>query len=338
MAKQYTCKVWLAGLLLLIFVVSTVSPQIASAATTTAYTPQTQQEMIAYLMGVLAQLQAQLKVKEQQNDTSDTKVSSTSSRNQPNPYYVSLVAVTPERITREQAVLRGVVDGGGAKIIDAWFEYGTGSDLKMRSKVYSSNDDLSSGRRNDVDAGKLTMIWVDNIEDDVSFDLAMRITDLNPGTKYSYRLVVEDDKGYRHHSQILSFTTISKASNQVDESIPSVDTEYVKNIESRSAEIGGFIDMNEAGIGKAILIYGSNRALVRDVVDYDEYVDVPLAVNGFRNKLIVNNFTARNTIWYRIDDIKTAVTYYFRACVEYDDKDKGNTIRCGKVESFTTPT
>ena len=320
----------------MIFVGSTLSFQTASAATTSAYTPQTQQEMIAYLMGVLAQLQAQLK--EQQNGSTDTKASTASSRNQPNPYYVSLVARTPERITREQAILRGVVDGGGAKIIDAWFEYGTGSNLKMRSKVYASNIGLPSNRSDDTNEDKQTMVWVSNVEDKVSFNLAARIIDLKPGTKYSYRFVVEDDKGYRHHSQILSFTTISEASDQTDDSIPTVDTEYVKKIDSNSAEIGGFIDMNEAGTGKAIIIYGSNRTLVRDVVDYDEYSDVPLSVNGFRNKLIVNNFTGRNTIRYQTADMRTAITYYFRASVEYDDEDKGNTLRCGEVESFTTPT
>lgn len=342
------------------------------AATTTDFKPQTQQEMIAYLQGVLAQLQAQVSAR--QNGTVVDTPSRNSTTVRPNPYFVSVRAEAPGQILRDQAILQGVVYTGSAKTIEAWFEYGVGSDLKSRSELFStgnteSSSNRSSGTRTRDNAtvnrtrgtsssvGEVAPVTTTSSSRDTStsartrpaaanrgrsgstsreLEVALPIDTLKSNTKYTYRLVAEDDKGYRHYSQTRTFTTIAPARTESFSGVPGVDTEGVTEISSNGATIEGFVTLNDYNEGQVFFMYGTDRTRVNDIEDYETYDDVSVSSDSLVKIMTEADFYGRDTVTQKISSLKAASTYYYRVCLAYDDKKKGDILSCGDVESFST--
>jgi hypothetical protein len=355
-------KKLLSGLILATFLLVPSTKPLAAA--TTEFKPQTQQEMIAYLMGVVAQLQAQL---EQQKGTpvSSGKTVTT----QPNPYFVNLLIQAPSFIARDQATLRGLVYPGSSETIEAWFEYGVGTNLKYRSKVYSSLKS-TSGRSSTRSSGSTSRPAsssgttaesstrssgsVSTSRSTVStsrapsssgsrgsssggeISFSALIEDLEPDTKYTYRLVAEDEKGYRHYSQTRTFTTVAEAQEQSFSGTPAVDTESVEKIDRSSATISGFVTLNDYDEGKVFFMYGTDRKRVDEIEDFDTYAEVSVLGSSLNKVLIKEEFIGRDTVYYNLSGLKVATQYFYRACLEYDDERKGDSLICGEVESFVT--
>ncbi len=283
------------------------SPLTMYAATT--YTPRTQIEMIAYLQGVLAQLQAQLAAQK----AADSGTTKYSTRSTPNPFFVNVVSLPPTSVSRTRATLKGEVDKGGSAYLDVWFQYGEGSSLSRTEDVPQI---IKGGRQ----------------------AIVLELDDLDEDTTYSYRIVAEDERGYRQYGQTRTFTTIASASTQSFNGRPAAETEDVMNIRASSADVQGFVSMNDYLQGIAFFVYGSDRGDVEEAEDYDSFKDIPISAAIVNKKSVNNKFTGRNTVKTGIGGLSPATRYYYRACVEYyfDDELDNPRLQCGAVESFTT--
>ena len=321
-------KAAITGALLAAIFFSVVPANPVLAANTTTFTPQTQQEMIAYLMGVLAQLQAQVAEQEAGSTVSGK------TRVQPNPYLVSALIQVPEKISRDQAILRGTAYPGSAISYDAWFEYGVGTNLKSKSELYSKREKTSTRSRSSGSRASTATRTTRGSTGGVA--IALIADELKPNTKYSYRLVVEDDKGYRQYSSIRSFTTVGKASDEEFTGAPGLDTEGVELVTTNSGTISGFVTMNDNEVGKVFVMYGTSRSKVNDIEDYETYEDVPILDTSIKKAIVEEEFTGRDTLTYSLKSLKSATPVYYRFCVAYDDDTAGDSLMCGETESFTT--
>lgn len=297
-------KVMAALMLGLIFV-----PYHSYAATT--WQPRTNAELIAYLYGIVVQLQAQLEaLKEAERDGSSTHYTVNRGRN---PYFVNVTTLAPTSISRNSATLKAEVDKGGSEFIDVWFEYGEDVDderSKTQTITYSQRQAVS--------------LLVDDLDDD---------------TDYEFRIVAEDVDGNRRYGETRTFSTVSRAKTQSFSGRPTAETEGAKNISAYGAEVEGFISMNDYREGIAFMVYGSSRTDVENADEYLTYNDIPVS-GVIVNKTMVNSqFTGRNTIRTSAYSLKAATKYYYRVCVQYfeDEDDKTDPeLSCGQVASLTT--
>jgi hypothetical protein len=281
------------------------------AQTSSTYQPRTQLELIAYLYGVLTQLQAQLAA-QQSGETPRTSTSYTT-RNSPNPFYVNVISLAPTTVGRTVATLKAEVDKGGSEYLDVWFEYGEGSRLNQKESVAQVKN---TGRQS----------------------VSVKLDDLDSDTTYSFRIVVEDEDGHRQYGQTRTFTTIADALTQSFSGRPTAETEGATDIRSTGADIQGFISMNDYETGMAFFVYGANRSNVIAADEYDSYQDIPVSETMITKQSVNSSFTGRNTVKSGTYNLKPATRYYYRACVEYYEEDDKTdpAIRCGEAESFTT--
>jgi len=283
-----------------------------SYAQTTTWQPRTNAELIAYLYGIVVQLQAQLEALEEAEDDDSQSRSSTVSRGR-NPYFVNVITLAPTAISRNAATLKAEVDKGGSDYLDVWFEYGEDVD-DDRSKSQT----VTQPQRQSITA------VIDDLDDD---------------TDYEFRIVAEDEDGNRRYGETRTFTTISRANTQSFSGRPVAETEGAKNISAYGAEIEGFISMNDYKEGYAFMVFGSSRSDVENAEDYASYNDIPIS-GVIVNKVSVNSqFTGRNTIRTSAYGLRAATKYYYRVCVQYyeDEDDKTDPeLHCGEVASFTT--
>jgi len=156
---------------LIVAVVLVSAPLTASAQTN--FQPQTLQEMIAYLQGIIATLEAQLRA--QQGGATVGGGGSTIGRS---------VAETlaPQSIVRDGAYLRGQVNLTNSDSVTLWFEYG-------RSIV---NENETPRQR------------LNNVR---QYNYNYSLFGLRTNTTYRYRMVVETANGQRYYGSVREFTT-----------------------------------------------------------------------------------------------------------------------------------
>jgi hypothetical protein len=301
-------KKLVVGTLLALMVLMPVPAKVEAATVTPE--KQSQLELIAYLTGVLIQLQAQLAM--QQSDVASVSPSAnrnTTSFTQRNPYKVLVLSLNPISVGRGEATLRGELDKGSSEYVDAWFEYGAGSSLNRRSDVTTIN---KKGR-------KTIDILVDS---------------LSPNTKYSYRLVVEDADGYRQYAPVNSFVTVEQAKSQNFTGLPDVEADGVSNIKSSGARLHAFVTMNDYSEGQVFFVYGTDRTLISEIDDYDKYEEIPVPKTGFKKKIAVKIFSGRDNVYTDVGSLARATKYYYRACAAVPEEFDG--FRCSDTSSFTT--
>ena len=237
--------------------------------------------------------------------------SSRTTRQDPNPYFVVVNSAAPTSISRTEATLKATADKGGSTVLEVWFEYGVGTSLNKK-----------------VTLPNITKAKVQN--------LSTILTDLKSDTKYSFRIVTEDDDGNRQYGQTRTFTTISSANTQSFNGEPSAETEGSKSISSNSATIQGFVSMNDYSLGNVFFVYGTSRSLVSDAEDYNTYAAIPVSKGLLSKKSVNAKFTGRNTVTTSASSLVNATTHYYRVCVEYADTGESPELECGQIESFTT--
>ncbi len=302
--KLFSIKL-IAGTMLVVMLFSSTAT--VSYAATSQYQPRTNAEMLAYLYGVLAQLQAQLAAMKADGSSG----SSRTTRQDPNPYFISAITIAPTKISRSEVTLWGTADKGSSETLDAWFEYGVGS--KLTKVKYLPTITRSS-------AGS------------VSVDLS----DLLSGTTYSYRLVVEDEDGNMQYGQTRTFKTVSTANSQSFSGRPTAETEGSSNLSSYGGYIYGFVSMNDYSEGNVFFVYGTDRSLVRSADEYNSYAEIPVLSGAVTKNSVDANFTGRNTAYTYMYGLSNARTYYYRVCVEYADSGDSPELECGQIETFTT--
>ena len=267
-----------------------------------------------YLFSRLAELQAQLVVLLKLKSKIDegyqlVSSSKTDTRVQPNPHFMQVSTMSPLSVGRSTAKLFAEVDKGSAEKAEVWFQYGTGESLNKNTK----STRVISTRK-------------------VSYKEEAQ--NLKSDTKYSYRVVIEDEDGYRQYGQVRTFTTPSSATVVSFSGSPLVETNGVVNITSYSAELSGFVSMNDFDEGILFFTYGSDIGDINDVEDYDTFEEIPTKRGVTGKQITDKEFTGRDIVKQRVSGFKRATKYYYNVCVEY--RDGRSKIRCSETESFVT--
>lgn len=167
--KQY----YLFGILLglgLCSVIVLVTPSAAAQVAVRNYQPQTIEEMIAYLYGVISQLETQI-------NSNDRTSQNTHGRTLTTVTTLSVVAVD-----QDEATLRGSLRFQSSGYVYVWFEYGKDTRLREftpRTRVTQSNSSTRTFERT--------------------------INDLDVDAQYYYRAVAENVRGERSYGTIRSF-------------------------------------------------------------------------------------------------------------------------------------
>ena len=157
------------ALVLSLALFATSWPQYSHAQSTYQYQPRTLQEMIAYLQGIIATLEAQLRARQGVGADSPTLGQS-----------VSTLSV--QSLSRNSARLRGQIQNLNSTNVVVWFEYGRSGNLDYKTP---------SQRLNNIN----------------NYTYSYTLDDLRTDTRYSYRFVVELAGGLRYYGDIRTFTT-----------------------------------------------------------------------------------------------------------------------------------
>ena len=146
------------------------------------YASMTTEEKVAYLYGMIAQLQILLELMLEAEDDDDSNIGIVRSSRGAD---VSVTTLSARDIKEDEAELRGEIDFEGEDEALVWFEYGEDDD---------DLDERTSKRR-----------VTDSRGDELSFDET--IDDLDEDERYYFRAVAEDENGDRDYGSIRSFTT-----------------------------------------------------------------------------------------------------------------------------------
>ncbi|MCA9355710.1 hypothetical protein KC865_04190 [Candidatus Kaiserbacteria bacterium] len=146
----------------------------------TEYRPQTVEEMIVYLYGMIAQLQAIIDSRSSGDSYEEIGVvRKSSSKN------IDVDTLNPKNVRDDEADLRGRVDLEDERYANVWFEYG--------DNKYDLEESTSKRKLYDRDGEVRTF--------------AVNIDDLEEGEKYYYQAVGSDTDGKKSYGSIVSFTT-----------------------------------------------------------------------------------------------------------------------------------
>ncbi|MEM9336817.1 MAG: hypothetical protein AAGA35_03110 [Patescibacteria group bacterium] len=310
----FTNKTKLFGGLLIVLMVATSVPQVAVAQT---FQPRTNQELIAYLYGIIAQLQAQ---QGQFSGGQVLGVSSsgntsfvTSSFNSFGNYDIDVDTLSARDIDEEEAELRANIDLDGAAFADGWFEYGEDGDLDeetSRVRITNRGDNTRSFTR--------------------------EIDDLDEDELYFFRAVAEGPDGRREYGEVRSFRTDDDrgSSNRRVDDEPEVETGRARDIDENSASLEAEVELNDASSGRLFVVYGSDEDEVEDALREDEISDID------RDGDEINRSGSFNTSRdldreFDIFGLDEDTRYYYAACVEYRD-DGDEELECGDIEDFRT--
>ncbi len=179
-----------------VFVVSSAfNPQIASAQTTVSqYKPVSVNELIAYLYGIIASLEAQ----------KTTRIINSYSSLNTDVNGADVETLSAISIKRNSATVRSNIDFGSASYAYAYFEYGT------RNSVDETTDEEKVNK--------------------TSRDTYSELLDgLRTNTTYYYRAVIELPSGVKIYGSLRNFTTgrtTSSSNNYGDADISTDDSEY----------------------------------------------------------------------------------------------------------------
>lgn len=197
------------------------TPVFTQAATVNSeYKPQSLQEMIAYLYGIIAQLQAQL---DAQNGVSKSSVNSSDvGVAKPGSVFSSDIEVetlSATNIEKYDADLRGRIDLNNRSYAYVWFEYGDDKDM----------DDITTKQKiTDSRSG-----WQ---------SFSSNLDDLQDDQKYYFRVVGEDSRGVRDYGTIRSFTTDDRYGNSSNNSNNSSGN-YDLSVSDTSVDVGDSVEV-----------------------------------------------------------------------------------------------
>ncbi len=285
---------WVVVPVLLFVMVAPQGVQASTYVTSTA-----NQQQIAYLYSIVAQLQAQL------NALLAAGV------------VTSYVGVQTDGVDSndDSVELSGRVTfkrDGDARV---WFEYGLTNTLSYSTQ----SADIDNGDQNET----------------TSF--SMIVPDLDTNRSYYYRAVAEGEDGRYAEGSIRSFTyTGNSSSNSSNDDVPQVNVDSADNVDENSAELSGAVDMNDYENGLAFMVYGEDESSIDDVEDDNQYSDVDENGDDLQKVLLSSSLDDDRDFTVDVSSLNDNTEYFFRMCVEYDDEDNDETLVCSSVKSFET--
>jgi hypothetical protein len=315
-------KTALLALVMLVLVMPVASAQ--AQVSYTNYSPTSQAEIIAYLQGIIAQLQAELAAR-QGNQVYSHNQYQYQYQYQPQPvgqvYGVTYPNTTYQveagtgfvSADRGEYTLFGTVDLNGAGYAYAWFEYG-----------------------DDDDFGRTTSRK--HITQDVRFSATVYPS---RGDDYLYyRAVTESPNGHRDYGSTRA--VFVRGNNNYNDNgnyngnLPDVETDRADDIDDHSAELNGSVDMNDFRNGLVFFVYGEDENDVEDVDREDSYRDIDERGDDLQKFTVDSDLDGDDDYSRRITGLDDDTEYFFRICVEFEDDDDDERLVCGEVEDFET--
>lgn len=281
-----------------------------------SYTPGTQEEQIAYLQGVIAQLITLLNARGNTSYQYNTGFNGNVRGAQSNRDGRADVNVGTSFLRRDSddIYFNGRIDLEREDYAYVWFEYDDNDD---------DFDEATSRKR---------------ITRDGSFSAHIDADDLRSGRWYYYRAAAEDPDGDRDYGVVRALYVGSSgggSSNNDDE--PTVTTENADEVDENSAELNGRVDMNDFRNGVVFFVYGEDESQIEDVDrDYDSYSDVDEDGDDLQKIRVDTDLDGDERYSEDIGGLDRDTWYYYQICVEYEDEDDDETLECGGVEDFET--
>jgi len=226
---------------------------------------------------------------------------------------IKVLTRSATNIERDEATLRGrVTDFDRSDYVDAWFQYGDDQrDLDRRTpyrRLYEDSDSYFS----------------------------YTITNLLHDTNYYFRTVGRDEDLDLAYGSIYQFRT-DDTNLSSNEDHPDVTTQSATNISDERADLRGYVDMNDFRNGKVFFVYGEDENQIEDVEDeYDTYRQIDEDGDGLQKVLIDSDLDGRDSYIERVFSLDDDTDHYFTICVEYEDEDNDEVLKCGTVREFTT--
>lgn len=284
--------------LLLVF----MAPAGAQAYTTTYQTP-AQQQQIAYLYALVAQLQAQL------NAILASQVGVQSN-------YVAITSEDVADASNNSVQMSGTASLKQSGTARFWFEYGLTKDVSYSTESRS----VTNGR-----AGS-------------SVSFTFTAPDIDSSKTYYYRAVAEGADGRYAEGTLKSFTYsgVSHTSSNSNSDIPQVTAENATSIDTDSAKLAGRVDMNDYENGIAFLVYGESETRLDNVSDEDRYDAVSTYNYDLRKVLLSSNLDYDQSFTTSISGLHDDTKYFYRFCVQYSDSRDNDRLVCSDVENFYT--
>lgn len=294
---------WLVGIFAGLLLVATPA-KVDAQVFVQNFSPQTQQELVAYIYGLIAQQQGLGFTP----SGSVLGVSASSVGLSP----VEVTTFEASNVSEDEAWVWGEIDLNGAAFATVWFEYGESRSLGDVSRSGRIDNRTSDTFRGDLD-------------------------DLDRDEEYFYRAVAEDPFGQRAFGTIKSFETTgrSRSSNNNDDE-PEATIRSATDIRSTSAELRGEVDMNDFNNGLVFFAYGEDEDDVEDVSDEDEFRDIDEQSDDLQLIIVDRDLDSDDTFERRISGLDRNTDIYFRICVEYEDEDDDETLECSQVREFET--
>lgn len=235
------------------------APSSAAAATyyqSAAYYNMSDTEKLAFLYGMIAQLQALLELTERYENGGGTVVGEPRPGN--NRADIEVTTLSAIDVEDNEATLRARIDLDGEDEAEVWFEYGTDDDdLDDDSRVLRVTD-----RRGDIVTVEIT------------------IDDLDEDERYYFRAIAEDENGDRDRGSVRYFTTDDNATSRSNDDYRLTVSDS-RISEGERVEIEWEIPSDERGTKNWIGLYevGDNN---RDYIDWKYLANDDEGVVSFR--------------------------------------------------------
>ncbi|KXJ98092.1 MAG: hypothetical protein UZ19_OD1000812 [Parcubacteria bacterium OLB19] len=247
-------------------------------------------------------------------------------------------------ITHLQAIIASLQSGGGntgGSEINVTTLYATNVDddsAKLRGEIDFNNSDTAKvwfqygESRSDLDE-RTTKIELDDSDSSL---FNSTVTSLDDGTIYYFRAVGEDEDGEVDYGSILSFRTVGDYFPSLDDE-PKVTTDEADDVTENSASLQGTVDMNDFDDGKVFFVYGEDEDLIDDIErDFDTYKDIDEEGDDLQKVLMDSSLDGDDDYTLGVYDLDDNTEYFFNLCVEYEDEDNDDKLKCGDVENFET--
>lgn len=323
--KQYITPTLVGVLSVLVVTFAFTTPQPAEAQSYQqfqqqyqfqGFTPRTDRERLAFLYGVLSQLQRQVESYEQimlrDRDTNQVRVIRGVGSDDDGEYY-----------------LEGTIDMGNRNNGLVFFAYGQDRDL------VDDVEDEDEFRDIDEAGEDLQLVIVDR-DLDGEEDYRERVTGLEEDERYYYRICVEYEDRDDDPAIVCGNTKWFTADGDFRDEAPDVETFSARNISDDEAELRGEVDMNDFRDGYVFFVYGEDEDDVEDVEDEDEYDDIDERGDDLQKFRVDSYLDGREEYEEFVFGLDSNTDHYFRLCVEYEDEDDDLTLECGNVEEFET--
>ena len=230
--------------------------------------------------------------------------------------------------TSYSALLEGELnDIGDADEVDAFF-------------VLSGDDEFIDDIEDDYDSygqipsnSNLRKIYATDLDDDDDFEKT--IFGLMPNGTYYFRACVQFEDGNEDEKLVCGDIEDFETSNSsFDE--PEVETHSGSNFTSYSALLEGELnDIGDADEVDAFFVLSGDDEFIDDIEDdYDSYGQIPS--NSNLRKIYATDLDDDDDFEKTIFGLMPNGTYYFRACVQFEDGNEDEKLVCGDIEDFET--